>query len=114
LNWIAEANKDGLPIKAQVCGRPVGILMGLELSFNPFSYCPSSVAIFKLSFAERRAALRQPELRAKLVAEFPAAPELVGPSSYMTDLNIYVLGEPLNYEPSADQSVASCARREGR
>ena len=32
---------DGLDVKAQVSGRPIGLNLGFELSFNPFSYTPT-------------------------------------------------------------------------
>jgi N-acyl-D-aspartate/D-glutamate deacylase len=34
LALLGAANADGLPMKAQVCGRPVGILFGFELTLN--------------------------------------------------------------------------------
>jgi N-acyl-D-aspartate/D-glutamate deacylase len=37
LDHLGRATADGLPMKAQVCGRAVGILFGLELTLNPFS-----------------------------------------------------------------------------
>ena len=45
LGTIAEANEEGIDLKAQVCGRPVGVLFGLELTNNPFSAHPSYQAI---------------------------------------------------------------------
>jgi N-acyl-D-amino-acid deacylase len=45
LREVERAQRDGLPIRGQVAGRPVAVLYGLELSFHPFSTCPSYRAI---------------------------------------------------------------------
>src|SRR5690349_12333362 len=71
LREVDRANRDGLPIKGQVAGRPVALLYGLELSFNPFSTCPSYAAVADLPLAQKLANLRDPALRAKLLVEPP-------------------------------------------
>ena len=71
LREVERANRDGLPIKGQVAGRPVALLYGLELSFNPFSTCPSYAAVADLPLEQKLAKLRDPALRAKLLAEPP-------------------------------------------
>jgi N-acyl-D-aspartate/D-glutamate deacylase len=113
LDWVAEANRDGLAIAAQVPGRPIGLLLGFELSMNPFMYCASYKALANLPVAERLAALRNPELRAKIIAEageptdFPAAP-LVNNFD-----NIFAMGNPPNYEPKPEAMVGARARALG-
>ena len=69
LDRLSAATAQGLPMKAQVCGRPVGILFGLELTLNPFSHHPSYREISKRPLAERVAALRDPQFRARLLGE---------------------------------------------
>ena len=59
--------------KAQVCGRPVGLLLGLRLSLNPFSTHAAYRELAALSFPERLARLREPELRERLVSEEPGS-----------------------------------------
>jgi N-acyl-D-aspartate/D-glutamate deacylase len=113
LDWVAEANRDGLAIAAQVPGRPIGLLLGFELSMNPFMYCASYKALANLPTAERLAALRNPELRAKIIAEageptdFPAAP-LVNNFD-----NIFAMGNPPNYEPKPEAMIGARARAMG-
>jgi N-acyl-D-aspartate/D-glutamate deacylase len=113
LDWVAEANRDGLEIAAQVPGRPIGLLLGFELSMNPFMYCASYKALSGLPIAERLAALRNPELRARIIAEageptdFPAAP-LVGNFD-----NIFAMGNPPNYEPKPEAMIGARARAMG-
>src|SRR5258706_11828708 len=64
LDTINEASAQGLAITAQIAARPVGLLLGLELSRNPFQTHPSYKAIAKLPLAERLPRLRQAEVRA--------------------------------------------------
>ena len=64
------AKAAGLPIKAQVAARPVGVLFGLELTLNPFSHLPDLQGDRQaLPLAERVARLRDPEFRARLLAD---------------------------------------------
>ena len=65
LGFLDQCAADRLPVKAQVCGRPVGLLLGLSLTLNPFSAHASYKKIEHLPFAERLAAMRTPEMRAR-------------------------------------------------
>ncbi len=56
-------------IHLQVAPRGIGVLLGWGCTFHPFIGKPSYQAVAKLPFAEKIAALRQPELRAKILAE---------------------------------------------
>jgi len=42
LGALEDAVAAGLPMKAQVAPRPVGVLLGLELTINPFTYHPAT------------------------------------------------------------------------
>ncbi|MFB2351512.1 hypothetical protein, partial [Priestia megaterium] len=57
------------PIRAQVAGRPVGVLFGFELTLNPFSQTQAYGEIAGLPFDERIARLRDPAVRARLLSE---------------------------------------------
>ena len=67
-----EAAADGAPVTPQVAGRPVTLLLGLQ-TFHPFAYCPSCAPIGAAPLAEKVAALRDPAMRRKLLAEVDAA-----------------------------------------
>ena len=56
LGSIEQAVSDGLPMRAQVCGRPVGVLLGLDLTMNPFTAHPSYRTIKDKPLAEQVAA----------------------------------------------------------
>ena len=112
LDHIAEANRDGLPIIGQTLTRATGVLLGFEISMNPFSGRPSWEAIAHLPLAEKLGILRQPAFRAHLMAEECANASLARRVSRWDRL--YTLGTPPDYEPSAEQSIAGIAARTGR
>src|SRR5215813_3905295 len=53
LDEIGAATRRGLNITAQIAARPVGLLLGLELSRNPFQTHPSYKAIAHLPLGEK-------------------------------------------------------------
>ena len=101
LREVERANRDGLPIRGQVAARPVAIMYGLELSFHPFSTCPSYRAVADLPLEQKLARLRDPALRARLLAEEPVYnnPNML---AFMRNVaNMFVLGDPPSYTPPA-------------
>jgi len=112
LNGIATANADGIAMTGQVLTRPTGILLGFEISQHPFVDCPSYRPIAPLPFAQRLAALRDPELRLRLLAEATAPTALA--RRVRTWDRIFPLGDPPNYEPVPTHSMGAEARRRDR
>ncbi len=113
LDKIEQANKNGKQIRAQVCGRPVGILAGLELNYNPFSFCETYNAISALPLEQRLEKLRQPEIRDKILKEFPGHTHRPMARSLCDVDKIFLMNEIPNYEPSKDDSIGATARRAG-
>ncbi|MEA2727251.1 MAG: hypothetical protein QOF70_1726 [Acetobacteraceae bacterium] len=111
LGMIADANADGLPMTGMVLTRPTGIMLGFEISQNPFVDCPSWDEVGKLPFPARIAALRDPSLRARLLAEAPRDPSLKNRLRRWD--RIFPLGDPPDYEPSPERSIGAEARRRG-
>ena len=112
LAHIADANRDGLPMIGQTLTRATGVLLGFEISMNPFSGRPGWDAIAHLPLARKLEILRQPDFRARLFAE-DCADAFVAKRVCRWD-RLYPLGTPPNYEPTAEQSVAAIAAREGK
>ncbi len=110
--WIAEANTAGVGMLGQVLTRATGILLGLEISQNPFFGRPSYTALAGLPLADRVAAMRDPETRKRILSETIADRTLERRVSQWN--RIFPLSDPPNYEPSADQSIAAIALRQGR
>lgn len=111
---VNQAADEGLPIKAQVCGRPVGVLLGLELTLNPFVQHPAYKEIADLPLAERVERLRDPVLRARLFEE-PTDREAVFAASTLRNwANMYTLAARApDYEPTRDQTLAARAEALG-
>jgi N-acyl-D-aspartate/D-glutamate deacylase len=113
MQHLAQANAEGPPIRAQVYPRPIGVVLGFDLSINPFSLCPSWRPLAKLPFDERIAALRDPRVRARLLAEDPGA-ALIPLSRLGRRFDfMWPLADPPNYEPAPEDSIAAEAARRG-
>lgn len=114
LDALSDATAAGLPMKAQVCGRPVGILFGFELTLNPFSQHPAYRALAHLPLAERAAHLAQPDVRAALLAEAGGPAQGFAGAAPRNWANMYLMGERPDYEPKPSQTVAALALAQGR
>ncbi|MFZ5782434.1 MAG: N-acyl-D-amino-acid deacylase family protein [Pseudomonadota bacterium] len=112
LRMIEEASDAGLPVKAQVCGRAVGLLYGLELSLNPFCTHPGWAAIADLPLERKMAALRDPDFKRRLLAEEPS--DRQQRERLFNFERLYPLSDPPNYEPAPQDSIAGLARAAGR
>jgi N-acyl-D-aspartate/D-glutamate deacylase len=111
LDLIARANEAGHAMTGMVLTRPTGIMLGFEISQNPFVECPSWAEVAKLAFPARIAALRDPSLRARLLEETPGGTVMTNRLRRWD--RIFPLGDPPDYEPAPDRSIGAEARRLG-
>ncbi|MGH7897521.1 MAG: amidohydrolase family protein, partial [Candidatus Binatia bacterium] len=118
LRWIEGANRRGARLRPQTAGRPGGVLTGFQ-SNHLFQRRPTYVKLASLPLAERVRELRRPEVRAAILSENDEPPRS---QALMDNLHllfqrgisaIFPLGNPVDYEPTADRSVAAQAAREG-
>jgi len=114
LKGLDRANAEGLEIRGQVIGRPTASMLGLELSFHPFALHPSFRPLANLPLAEKVAAMRDPELRRKLLAEEPADPNPFFLFLISETEMLFRLGDPPNYHPDPETSMGAIARASGR
>ena len=112
LDLVGEAYDRGLPIRPQVAGRPLGLLLGLQ-TFHALRDRPSYRAIEDLPLEAKVAALRDPGLRARILAESPAADPRMAFIGLGLD-RTFRLGDPPDYEPDPSASIAAHAERAGR
>jgi N-acyl-D-aspartate/D-glutamate deacylase len=116
MGGVRKARGEGATVIAQVAGRPVGIILGLTTSLNPFAARPAFAALAKLSVAERLAKLRDPAVRAEILSQEPSEallailPPLQRPIATRWDRQ-YVLGDPPDYEPDESRSIAAMAAK---
>ena len=111
LGRIAAANAEGLQITGQIRGRPTSVLLGFELSLNPFGDCPGWRELAPLDFDARIAVLREPDFRARLIAESGGSP--ARPGRHGDWDRIFPFGDPPQYEPDPGSSIGAEARRRG-
>ncbi|WP_439517395.1 N-acyl-D-amino-acid deacylase family protein [Hydrogenophaga sp.] len=114
LQLTRQANVDGLHMLAQVAPRGVGIMLGLQGSRNVFSECPSYQAMADLSFEDRVKRMRQPALRDALLRELPLSGTTPLGMRLVEFTNIFRFGNPPEYDPGPEKSIAAIAAREGR
>lgn len=109
LEGLANAQAANRPIRGQFYPRPIGMLFGLDLSYHPFSLNPSYKAIADLPLGEKVKAMRDPEMRAKLLAEEPEDPNPFFLWVVQQTHLLFPLGDPPNYNPSPDDSIKARA-----
>ena len=113
LDRAADANAAGARIVPQVAGRPACLLFGFESSVHPFITHRAYREIAHLPLAERVAQLRTPERREAILSEEVTRS---GFGAYLLSSfqKLFPLGDPPDYEPAPERSVAAIAAREGR
>ncbi len=114
LGELTAATESGLEMRAQVAPRAVGVLLGLELTLNPFSLYPGYKDIAGLPIAERAAKLADPVFRAALLSQPPTESHTLAANMLARWDDMYALGTNPNYEPTADQSFGALAKAQGR
>ncbi len=114
LDKITAANADGLKFTGQVAPRPVGLILGLECTLNPFLTNPVYREIADRPLAERVALLSRPEVRARLLADATAAEDdkLGGRLISRFDL-LFEMGDEPDYEPATGDSIEARAAQAG-
>jgi N-acyl-D-aspartate/D-glutamate deacylase len=113
LRLAGEANDEGADLRPQVGGRALNILIGLQ-TLHPFRDRPTYVKLADLPLAARVAELRKPGVRAAILAEGGEGDPFMAMVGGGGTARMFPLGEPPNYEPTPDMSVAAIAAREGR
>lgn len=114
LGRVAELSAAGMHVVPQVPCRPTGMLFGLQSSFHPFIVHPTWREIAPLDHAARVARLRDPAVRARLLAEEPDTPNPIVRLLATNWMQMFPLGDPPDYEPTPDRSVFAVAGRTGR
>ena len=109
---IHAANAEGVSVTGQVGCRPIGVMLGLDATVNPFRTHAAYQSIAELPLAERAARLRTDQaLRQALLTERPTN----GHTKWMNYAleRAYELGDGLDYEPEPSAAIAHRATAEG-
>jgi len=126
--WVLERverlRAEGLPVFVQVAPRGIGVLLGLEATFQPFMGFPSYKAIHDLPLAERVARMRDPAFKARLLTERsepvagdgsaipPLADQLLAAVEWIA-WRLFQLGSEPDYEPDLTTSIGARAHTSG-
>ena len=113
LDLIERAQHRGLDIRGQVLSRPVGMMMGLPSSMNPFYRRPTYLSLEDLPWDEKLTRLKDPLVKQKILQE-----ENINPHIFVKIFNdlhdkMYPLEDPIEYLPDANKSVAAQAATAG-
>ena len=114
LAFIADANTHGAQMHAQVAPRPIGVLLGLAATVNPFAFCPTFGQMFMLTPAEKAARMADHALRSAIIAEHKTL-RLDGIAAHLTGAfhRMFSLTPPVNYEPDPSTSIDGLATASG-
>jgi len=116
LRTCEEDAADGGHLTPQVAQRPAGLLLGFESTAHPFLFHAPWRELALLPAKERLAKLADPAVRAAFLADRPDLSKLPGPALMVMAAfhMMFPLGDPPDYEPGPERSVAAIAAREGR
>ena len=101
---IANANANGAKIFGQVLTRPTGVMLGFQISLNPFMACDAWREIEELPHKEKVKHLKEPEFKRRLLTE-PQGKHVMRTRVTEWD-KIFPLGDPPEYEPFPETSIA--------
>ena len=118
LTLAVDAAGQGADLVPQVAARPFGMLAGHQSRVNPFAARPTYRPLARLPLDQRVVRLRDPDVRRRILGERAAGDAepgtlsaLLGPKMLS---RLFPLGDPPDYEPTPDMSVAAIAARENR
>jgi N-acyl-D-aspartate/D-glutamate deacylase len=114
---MREQNAKGANIVAQIALRGNGVLMGWQTTFHPFSFKPAWQEIENLPWEEQLATLRDPDFRARLIAEENCFPD--SDVRFLAEFIagawnlLYEMGPGFNYEPTPEENLLAGSERGG-
>ncbi len=104
---------EGVGVFPQVANRTTGILIGLDSRHHSFSTRPSYIRIAHLPLSERAARMRDPEMKALILAESNewAPDQSFAHFLHETYDRMFEIADPISWEPEADEAIGYRARR---
>lgn len=117
-----RAVQAGLHVFCQVAPRPIGVMLGLTATFNPFMGFPTYKSISQLPLAERAVRMRDPSIRSAILSEksdkvagdgspLPPLADFFLANLDLIAMRLFRLGESPNYAPNVQTSLAGEAIR---
>ena len=113
MSMARQAQKEGLPIRPVVTPRPIGLLLGLNGSQNPFSGTDTYKSISNLPLDRRVIEMRKDEIKNKILAEDPIKGSTFPLINRIGYTQMYRFGSPPNYNPKPEESIEAMAKEKG-
>ncbi len=117
MDWVDSMVAAGHDVKAQVAPRPIGVLIGLTATANPFLFCASYGEIALPDLPERIAAMRDPERQRRILAEHAQLLDGLEPGIVSQIVGgfevMFQLADPVDYEMNTERSLGAQANRAG-
>ncbi|CAB4329590.1 MAG: amidohydrolase family protein [Actinobacteria bacterium] len=120
LEAVRKANIEGAQLVPQVAGRPGGMLIGVA-TYHGLMRRPTFRRLeSELSYDDLLAALQTPEVKTQILSEenLPEDPnrqyESIADNMAFMFERLFVLGDPPDYEPTRDRSIAGMAEAAGK
>ena len=108
-----QAKKEGLPIRPVVTPRPIGLLLGLNGSQNPFSGTDTYKSISDLPLDKRVTEMKKDEVKKKILSEDPIKGSTFPLINRIGYTQMYRFGSPPNYNPKPEESIEAMAKEKG-
>jgi len=109
-----ELHADGYEVRPQVGARPASLLLGIEGTLNPMLQFATYKEIRDLPIDEQRLHLRDPEFRARIMADEPRKARFAEATKFTSTWHrMYVLPTDMSYEPNHDDSLQGIADAAG-
>ncbi len=118
IDLVKAGNRAGARVFPQVGSRPTGFVFSLA-SYHPFMAKPSYLALAHLPPAERAQALRDPAVKARILAEENVPPSVPGsmealiPNVPFPMVQTFPLATDSTYEPLPEESFQARAEAQG-
>ena len=113
MTMARQAQKEGLPIRPVVTPRPIGLLLGLNGSQNPFSGTDTYKSISDLPLDRRVIEMRKDEIKNKILSEDPIKGSTFPLINRIGYTQMYRFGSPPNYNPKPEESIEAMAKEKG-
>src|SRR3546814_12521453 len=113
VDLLEAAVADGLPLHGQILPRPAGAMFGLDLTFHPFVLNPSYRPIADLPLPETVRAMREPELRRRIISEAADGPNPFLAWVVTQSHLLFTLGSTPNYAPDINDNHQPRPERSG-
>jgi N-acyl-D-aspartate/D-glutamate deacylase len=115
VDLVDEANAGGAHLVAAFACRPVGVLFSWQSTFHPFTGKPTYDVLAAMPFAERIKRLNDPLIRKQIITEDRSGHvPLLARGQIDHFAQMFPLGDPPDYEPAAEESLAAAAERQGK